>query len=184
MKDHFNIRSMKVPRPKKGDRFGPLLTKGIIDFFKINKICSCCKGLGHIGKPSKNMIKHDMVTIKMTPELNKLAELDGVNLGERIRHIIDTQFGGKIPCSACHGTGFMVVKSQSPVAVPVKADRNEKKTILRKATLSGFISDWNNGDKYPTIQELAKKYKKSTEEVVARANRMIADGHKLKKRKK
>ena len=108
-KGYLSIRGVPVPRNRKlksKSQYRTVLDK----FFSIFTNCSRCQGLGYkLKEDLKTIEKGEIISIRYEgiEELEALKELENVNLGDKIKEILQIAFSGRKSCEQCNGSGFV-----------------------------------------------------------------------------
>jgi len=105
---YLAIRGVPVPKNGKLETYTEY-TKILKEFFKHHKICDACKGDGYtIDDNILILDKSDNININYRDieELQRLKDR-GINLGDKIRQILESVLWERKPCKKCNGSGFV-----------------------------------------------------------------------------
>ncbi len=102
----ISIRSLPIPKRKRLKKKNDY-NKVTENFFKKHDLCTKCKGRGFTLEEKVN-VQDEVINLKYEgfPALETLKEFDDVQLGDKMKQILQTELCGRKPCRKCYGSGF------------------------------------------------------------------------------
>ena len=116
----LTIRNIPSPRT---DSDRNTYFKLMSEYFKEHTTCPLCKGQGYRGKRPANTRPETVVRFAGIAELEAMKDAEGIQMGDVIREILETQISGRKACRVCCGARFV----DRATAKSVKAKLKNKK---------------------------------------------------------